>query len=137
MASHSLVVEGSSETSPRVILHPLVLVTVSDHGTRAALQNKLPVFGAILGENNSKELTLEIAFECGIDALTFANGAPVLDADWFSTMIQDRTSWNMQTQADKLRHCNSSNPVSCRMVFVWHRAKTMAFIRAGPATSRF
>jgi COP9 signalosome complex subunit 6 len=90
MAVSNLVVDSTSETSPRIILHPLVLVTISDHGTRATLQKKLPIFGAILGQNNGKEVTLEIAFECGVDTLKLDKAAPALAREWFSEMIKYR-----------------------------------------------
>jgi COP9 signalosome complex subunit 6 len=90
MALSNLVVETPSDTGPHVILHPLVLVSVSDHGTRATLKNNLPIFGAILGQNNGKEITLEIAFECGRMAFGFEHGAPVLNQEWFSNIVQDR-----------------------------------------------
>lgn len=46
----------------KIALHPLVVMNMSDHFTRAKYRNKVPkikVIGLILG--NQKELTLEIS----------------------------------------------------------------------------
>jgi COP9 signalosome complex subunit 6 len=52
----------------QVILHPLVLLTVSDYITRHTLRNfKNPVVGALLGRQDGREITIEHAFECPVE----------------------------------------------------------------------
>ncbi|KAF1983057.1 hypothetical protein K402DRAFT_407181 [Aulographum hederae CBS 113979] len=56
----------ASDTSPLIQLHPLVLLTISDHITRHTLRGQEgPIVGAILGQQNGREITMEVAFECG------------------------------------------------------------------------
>ncbi|SPO05872.1 related to cop9 (constitutive photomorphogenic), subunit 6 [Cephalotrichum gorgonifer] len=49
----------------QVILHPLVLLTISDYITRHTLRSQPgPIMGALLGQHNGREITIEHAFEC-------------------------------------------------------------------------
>ncbi|KAF1812513.1 hypothetical protein P152DRAFT_458352 [Eremomyces bilateralis CBS 781.70] len=55
----------ASDTSPRVQLHPLVLLTISDTITRHNLRDSEELsVGIILGQQNGREVTMEAAFEC-------------------------------------------------------------------------
>ncbi|CAG8957340.1 hypothetical protein HYFRA_00010765 [Hymenoscyphus fraxineus] len=57
--------QKSSDSGLQVALHPLVLLTISDYITRHTLrQQKGPIVGALLGEQNGREITIEHAFDC-------------------------------------------------------------------------
>lgn len=65
--TQSLVSQKSSDSGLHIQLHPLVLLTISDHITRhAARQQQGPIIGALLGQQNGREITLEHAFECPV-----------------------------------------------------------------------
>lgn len=49
----------------QVSLHPLVLLTISDYITRHTLRSQSgPIMGALLGQQNGRQITIEHAFEC-------------------------------------------------------------------------
>ncbi len=78
--------QKSSDTGLQVALHPLVLLTISDYITRHTLrQQKGPVVGALLGQQNGREITIEHAFEC---LLTEVEGEVILNEDWFEQRLQ-------------------------------------------------
>jgi COP9 signalosome complex subunit 6 len=78
----------ASDASPNVALHPLVLLTISDCITRHTLRQQTgPVVGAIIGQQNGQEITLEVAFQASLKAN--ADGEVVLDDEWFSKRIED------------------------------------------------
>ncbi len=78
--------QKSSDTSLQVALHPLVLLTISDYITRHTLrQQQGPVVGALLGEQNGREITIEHAFDC---LLTEVEDEIVLNQAWFEDRLQ-------------------------------------------------
>ena len=78
----------ASDTSPTVQLHPLVLLTISDCITRHTLrQQSGPVAGAILGQQNGQEITMEVAFQAKLEQNP--DGEVVLDDEWFSKRLED------------------------------------------------
>lgn len=78
----------ASDTSPTVQLHPLVLLTISDIITRHTLrQQKGPVAGAILGQQNGQEITMEVAFQAKLQQND--EGEVVLDDEWFNKRLDD------------------------------------------------
>ena len=78
----------ASDTSPIVQLHPLVLLTISDCISRHTLrQQPGPVVGAILGAQNSQEVTMEVAFQAKLTST--ADGEVTLDDEWFSKRLED------------------------------------------------
>ena len=85
-SSNHLVTGKAPDTSLNVQLHPLVLLTISDYITRRALRSqKGPVIGAIIGQQNGRNSTLEHAFECKLDE---QHGNVVLDAGWFTERLE-------------------------------------------------
>lgn len=87
MESRSLVSQKASDSGLHVQLHPLVLLSISDHITRHAAQQKEgPVVGALLGQHNGREITLEHLFECFV--ITGANGEAQLSNDWFGERLK-------------------------------------------------
>ncbi|EKD21428.1 uncharacterized protein L3040_006192 [Drepanopeziza brunnea f. sp. 'multigermtubi'] len=78
--------QKSSDTSLQVALHPLVLLTISDYITRHTLRNqKGPIVGALLGQPNGREITIEHAFDC---LLVDVDGEMLLDTAWFGDRLQ-------------------------------------------------
>lgn len=83
----SLVLSKSSDSGLHIQLHPLVLLTISDHITRhAARQQQGPILGALLGQQNGRELTLEHVFECPVT--TGENGEVLLPSTWFEERLK-------------------------------------------------
>ena len=77
----------ASDSSPIVQLHPLVLLTVSDYITRHTLRRqKEPIFGAILGQQHGREITMEVAFECK-PAVGDNDDEIIMDEDWFQARL--------------------------------------------------
>lgn len=80
----------ASDTSPTVQLHPLVLLTITDCITRHTLrQQEGPVVGAILGQQNGHEVTMEVAFQAKLRSNE--QGEVVLDDEWFMKRLDDCT----------------------------------------------
>lgn len=78
----SLLSTQKSESGLHAALHPLVLLTISDYITRHTLRNqKGPLVGALLGQQNGREVTVEHAFECKM----FQER---LDSEWFTDRLQ-------------------------------------------------
>jgi len=74
-----------SDSGLHIALHPLVLLTISDYITRHTLrQQKGAIIGALLGQQNGREVTVENAFECKV----IGGGTPSLDEVWFATRLQ-------------------------------------------------
>lgn len=77
----------AAETSPQIQLHPLVLLTVSDYITRHTLrQQQGPIAGAILGQQNGREVTMEVAFECKVEQNPA--GEIQFDEEWFADRLE-------------------------------------------------
>ena len=78
--------QKSSDTGLQVALHPLVLLTISDYITRHTLrQQKGPIVGALLGQQNGREITIEHAFDCLLEK---AEDEIVLNQAWFEDRLQ-------------------------------------------------
>lgn len=76
-----------SDSGLQVHLHPLVLLTISDHITRHALrQRNEPIVGALLGQQNGRDITLEHAFECQV--VRGEQDAVLLHQTWFQDRLQ-------------------------------------------------
>ncbi len=66
--SNPLVVTGGS-SELQVILHPLVLLSISDYIARHTLrEQKTPIVGGLLGQQNGREITIEHAFDVHMNA---------------------------------------------------------------------
>jgi COP9 signalosome complex subunit 6 len=83
----------ASDNSSTVQLHPLVLLTISDCITRHTLRQQTgPVVGAIIGQQNGQEITMEVAFQAKLKANDA--GEVVLDGEWFNKRLEDcECSW--------------------------------------------
>ncbi len=83
----------ASDTSPQIQLHPLVLLTISDYITRHTLRkHQSPIVGAIIGQQNGREVTMEVAFEAKTEVS--ADGAALLDEGWFVQRLDQ--CWSAQ-----------------------------------------
>jgi COP9 signalosome complex subunit 6 len=80
-----LLSELKSDSGVHVALHPLVLLTISDYITRHTLrQQKGHVIGALMGQQNGRDITLEHAYECK----PMTASAPSFDYAWFESRLQ-------------------------------------------------
>ncbi|RAL62121.1 hypothetical protein DID88_002607 [Monilinia fructigena] len=78
--------QKSSDSGLQVALHPLVLLTISDYITRHTLRQQTgPVVGALLGQQNGREITIEHAFECLLEG---ADNELRLSSTWFTSRLQ-------------------------------------------------
>lgn len=83
----SLVSQKSSDSGLHIQLHPLILLSISDHITRhAARQQQGPIIGALLGQQDGREITLEHTFECLV--APDENGEAQLQHDWFVERVK-------------------------------------------------
>ncbi|KAI8633387.1 COP9 signalosome-like protein subunit 6 [Xylariaceae sp. FL1651] len=77
--------QKSSDSGLQAVLHPLVLLTISDYITRHTLREQPgPIVGALVGQQNGREVTIEHAFEC---ATVAKNDEVIIDADWFGQRL--------------------------------------------------
>ncbi|KAK9422742.1 hypothetical protein SUNI508_00605 [Seiridium unicorne] len=90
--------QKSSDSGLQAVLHPLVLLTISDYITRHTLREQTGVIaGALLGQQNGREITIEHAFEC---ATKFQDGNAILDAAWFSQRLDQMRTIHKSPQLD-------------------------------------
>lgn len=79
----------AADSGLRILLHPLVLLTISDYITRHTLRrHEGPVVGALLGQQNGREISLENAFECLVLSEDDGDGEVILHDAWFKERIQ-------------------------------------------------
>ncbi|KAJ8067930.1 hypothetical protein OCU04_003513 [Sclerotinia nivalis] len=79
--------QKSSDSGLQIALHPLVLLTISDYITRHTLRQQTgPVVGALLGQQNGREITIEHAFECLLEET--AENEVKLSPKWFEARLQ-------------------------------------------------
>ncbi|GAB0137764.1 hypothetical protein EsDP_00006018 [Epichloe bromicola] len=84
-----LVSSQSKSSRLQAVLHPLVLLSISDYLTRHSLRDqKGPVVGAILGQQNGREITMEAAFDCHVSWAPEVEGGYLLDAERFSSRLE-------------------------------------------------
>lgn len=82
----SLVSQKSSDSGLHIQLHPLVLLTISDHITRhSARRQQGPIIGALLGQQNGREITIEHVFECPVEQ---SQNDALLPASWFEERLK-------------------------------------------------
>ncbi|CAI7676694.1 unnamed protein product [Penicillium pancosmium] len=85
-STQSLLSQKSSDSGLHIQLHPLVLLTISDHITRhAARRQQGPTIGALLGQQNGREITIEHAFECPV---TDDTNEALLPVPWFEERLK-------------------------------------------------
>jgi COP9 signalosome complex subunit 6 len=76
-----------SDTGLTVSLHPLVLLTVSDHVTRHSVRKqKGPIAGALLGQQKGRDITAEYAF--ATDLVQNPEGQWLFNVSWMEERVQ-------------------------------------------------
>ncbi|KAJ6444362.1 COP9 signalosome subunit 6 (CsnF) [Purpureocillium lavendulum] len=93
----------SSQRSSQLqaVLHPLVLLTISDYITRHTLrQQPGPIVGALLGQQNGREITIEHAFECHTISAPEVDGGFKLDAEKFASRLEQMVQVHKERQLD-------------------------------------
>lgn len=101
-SDNPLVSSSTSDSSLSVQLHPLVLLTISDYITRHTVRGQQgPIIGAIIGQQNGREVSMEHAFECKLktdgrtgEPLMDAEGRVTLDEDWFAQRLEQCMSFS-------------------------------------------
>ncbi|CAG7931475.1 unnamed protein product [Penicillium olsonii] len=82
-----IVSEKATDSGLHAQLHPLVVITVSDQiGRHFARNQRSPLVGALMGQQNGQEITLENVFECPVTI--DAGGRIKLPAAWFEERLQ-------------------------------------------------
>ncbi|RYP71813.1 hypothetical protein DL769_004619 [Monosporascus sp. CRB-8-3] len=90
--------QKSSDSGLQAVLHPLVLLTISDYVTRHALRGQTgPIVGALIGQQNGREITIEHAFEC---ATLAKDEEVILNADWFTQRLDQMRQIHKSPQLD-------------------------------------
>ncbi|RDW78730.1 COP9 signalosome complex subunit 6 [Aspergillus mulundensis] len=85
--AESILSQKSSDSGLHIQLHPLVLLTISDHITRHAARSQHgPIIGALLGQQNGRQITLEHGFECVVEI--GPNGEAQLPNEWFVERVK-------------------------------------------------
>jgi COP9 signalosome complex subunit 6 len=84
---NSLVSDRHSDSNLTVSLHPLVLLTISDHITRHQVRGYSGnIVGALLGQQKGREVTLEHAFECNVQI--DEQNQTGLQTEWYEDRLQ-------------------------------------------------
>ncbi|KAI1775172.1 hypothetical protein F4818DRAFT_40777 [Hypoxylon cercidicola] len=90
--------QKSSDSGVQAVLHPLVLLTISDYITRHTLRaQEGPIVGALIGQQNGREITIEHAFEC---ATVEKDGDVLLNAEWFAQRLDQMKAIHNSPQLD-------------------------------------
>ncbi|KAL4909400.1 hypothetical protein BDW74DRAFT_146496 [Aspergillus multicolor] len=85
--AESILSQKSSDSGLHIQLHPLVLLTISDHITRhAARSQQGPIIGALLGQQNGRQITVEHGFECVVEISP--TGEAQLLNEWFVERVK-------------------------------------------------
>ncbi|KAI1450203.1 hypothetical protein F5Y02DRAFT_106113 [Annulohypoxylon stygium] len=91
--------QKSSDSGLQAILHPLVLLTISDYITRHTLRaQKGPIVGALLGQQNGRDITIEHAFE--VATKVDQSGNIVLLNGWFDMRLDQMRQVHKSPQLD-------------------------------------
>ena len=128
----------ASDTSPTIQLHPLALLTISDSITRHTLrQQKGPVAGAILGQQNGQEITMEVAFQAKL--VEKEGGEVVLDDQWFSKRLEDCKfssfpSFSPEYPAKIYHLRGGSNTLTVKAVYKQPQLDLVGWFALGPQT---
>ncbi|KAK1635091.1 putative COP9 signalosome subunit 6 [Colletotrichum phormii] len=82
-------ISNQKSSELQAILHPLVLLTISDYITRHTLRSQQgPVVGALLGQQNGREITVEHAFDCHTIPAPEVEGGYLLDSERFGARLE-------------------------------------------------
>lgn len=105
----SLLSQKTSDSGLHIQLHPLVLLTISDHITRhAARSQQGPITGALLGQQDGRTITLEHAFECVVTE--GPNGQITIPNEWFAERVKQCTPYAPRPSSPSTLLINLSAP---------------------------
>ncbi|WQF83584.1 Putative COP9 signalosome subunit 6, MPN domain-containing protein [Colletotrichum destructivum] len=91
MATSSVnpLISSQKSSELQAVLHPLVLLTISDYITRHTLRSQPgPIVGALLGQQNGREITIEHAFDCHTKEAPEVEGGYLLDPERFGARLE-------------------------------------------------
>ena len=84
--SNPLITTKPGDAALNIQLHPLVLLTITDYITRhISRHQKEPIVGAIIGQQNGRNFTLEHAYECKSSS---QDGEIRVDNAWFVDRLE-------------------------------------------------
>lgn len=87
-----LISSKPSDSGLSVSLHPLALLTISDHVTRHSVRNqKGPIVGALLGQQTGREVTAEHAYPT--DLVKTQEGGWEFNISWMEARTQQCESF--------------------------------------------
>lgn len=88
-SSSNPLISSQRSSQLHAVLHPLVLLTISDYITRHTLREQTgPIIGALLGQQNGREITVEHAFECHLREAPDVDGGYLLDENKFAARLE-------------------------------------------------
>ncbi|KFA74281.1 hypothetical protein S40288_08456 [Stachybotrys chartarum IBT 40288] len=94
-------ISNQQSTQVQVVLHPLVLLTISDYITRHTLrQQQGPIVGGLLGQQNGREITIEHAFDCHMREAPEVQGGYLVDSQHFSDRLELMTTVHKDRSLD-------------------------------------
>ncbi|KYK59541.1 hypothetical protein DCS_00671 [Drechmeria coniospora] len=100
-ATANPLISSKMNSQMRVILHPLVLLTISDYITRHTLRGQSgPIVGALLGRQRGCDITVENAFECHMRSAPAVDGGYLLDDDRFRSRLKQMAAVHAERQLD-------------------------------------
>ncbi|KAJ3481009.1 hypothetical protein NLG97_g7925 [Lecanicillium saksenae] len=100
-SSPNPLISSQKSSQLHAVLHPLVLLTISDYITRHTLrQQSVPIIGALLGQQNGREITIEHAFECHLVDAPNEEGSYLLDNVKFTARLEQMTTVHKDRQLD-------------------------------------
>lgn len=86
-ANELLSTQKASDSGLHVVLHPLPILEISDFIVRGYQRGlKGAVVGALLGQQNGREITVEHSFSC--KSAKNPDGLYELDNDWFRQRLE-------------------------------------------------
>ncbi|KAL2158614.1 hypothetical protein VTH06DRAFT_4096 [Thermothelomyces fergusii] len=86
-ANELLSTQKASDSGLKVVLHPLPILEISDFIVRGYQRGlKGAVVGALLGQQNGREITIEHSFSC--KSVKNADGLYELDQEWFKKRLE-------------------------------------------------
>ena len=84
---NTLVSPKNSDSGLQALLHPLVLLNISDLIARRSLRRQDgPLVGALFGQQNGRQISLEHATECQV--IQKDDGSYILHDEWFKARAQ-------------------------------------------------
>jgi len=84
MGKEKVMADSGVAATVSVSLHPLVIMNISEHWTRTKAQNSrpIPVYGALIGKQNGRDIELMNSFELDTQVI---EGTVVIDMDYYKT----------------------------------------------------